>query len=373
MREQQVFLVEDAEKMIPSYILDKIYTNSRVFIVCGKSYYKMGIKDEIERIKCSITYFSDFESNPTYASVVAGTEVYRKKKCNFIIAIGGGSAIDVAKCIKMFCGMRTEMDYLSQPPAINSIPLLAIPTTAGTGSESTSFAVIYRNKEKQSVSNEMLLPHFVILSPLLLRSLSEYQRKATLLDAFCHAVESFWSLRSTEESKKYSKLALTYFYASYEKYLINQQDGNEGMLISANYAGKAINIAQTTAAHAMSYKLTSLFQIAHGHAAALCLSVVWEFLLNASASGTECDNSTLKHTLQKLAESMGYENAFEAFEQYKKMLNALKLLRPRADSNGQLELLINSVNNERLNNFPILIPKKELRNMYKKIIEEGKQ
>lgn len=109
------------------------------------------------------------------------------------------------------------------------------------------------------------------LTPGALKTLPAYQRKSTMLDALCHAVESFWSVHATAESKAYSRDALKMIRRYAEDYLANCDEGNAGMLLAANTAGKAINLTQTTAGHAMCYKLTSLYGLAHGHAAALCV------------------------------------------------------------------------------------------------------
>ena len=123
------------------------------------------------------------------------------------------------------------------------------------------------------------LPNAAMLDPTLLRTLPLYQRKATLLDALCHGIESCWSMHTTPESRAYSVRAIRQVLEHAEGYLTNQDAGNAGMLQAANLAGKAIHIAKTTAAHAMCYRLTTLFGIAHGHAAALCLSALFPELL----------------------------------------------------------------------------------------------
>lgn len=103
-----------------------------------------------------------------------------------------------------------------------------------------------------------------------LKTLPDYQKKATMCDALCHAIESFWSVNSTDKSKEYSMAAIQNVMKHMDGYLANTDEGNAGMLLAANTAGKAINITQTTAGHAMCYKLTSMFSSAHGHAAILC-------------------------------------------------------------------------------------------------------
>ena len=98
-----------------------------------------------------------------------------------------------------------------------------------------------------------------------------YQKKATLLDALCHALESFWSINSTFESKKYSERAIELILENRNQYLKENEDANYKMLEASYMAGKAINIAKTTAGHAMSYQLSMMYGIAHGHAAGLCV------------------------------------------------------------------------------------------------------
>ena len=118
------------------------------------------------------------------------------------MAVGGGSALDTAKCIKLFVGLSKEQSYLEQEFRENDIPLLVHPTTAGTGSESTPFAVIYKGGEKCSVEHESIYPKYRIEDARSLRSLPLYQKKVTLLDALSHAMEAIWSKYSNERQQK---------------------------------------------------------------------------------------------------------------------------------------------------------------------------
>ena len=200
------------------------------------------------KIGFDIILFSDFQPNPSYESVVKGVKLFHQKHCDCIFAIGGGSAMDVAKCIKLYSNMNPNKNYLHQKIIPNDVKLLVAPTTAGTGSEATRFAVIYYNGEKQSVTNDSCIPSAVFIDASALKTLPEYQRKATMLDAFCHAIESFWSVNSTEESKLFSKEAITMILSNMDGYLKNKWEQNAAMLCAANLAGKAINITQTTKA-----------------------------------------------------------------------------------------------------------------------------
>ena len=227
----------------------------QVLFVLGASFRKQKLYGRLQELMknagVGCTEFSDFQPNPKYESVVAGIEALRAHHCDFIIAAGGGSAMDVAKCIKLFSEMDLSKNCLEQEIVENALPLLAIPTTAGTGSEATRFAVIYYQGNKQSVAHPSCVPGWVLMEPELLESLPMYQRKATMLDAFCHAAESFWSVNSTEDSREDAAEAIRLVLKYADSYLANEKDGNEQMLRAANIAGKAINVTQTTAGHAM--------------------------------------------------------------------------------------------------------------------------
>ena len=113
-------------------------------LVCGRSFRSLGIGP----LFSPAAVFDGFTPNPLYEQVREGVRLFREAGCGTIVAVGGGSAIDVAKCIKLFCQMRDDVPYLQQEYKDTSVPLIAIPTTAGTGSESTRHAVIYKDGAK---------------------------------------------------------------------------------------------------------------------------------------------------------------------------------------------------------------------------------
>lgn len=343
-----------------------------VLLVCGNSFRKQKLYVKLcaflKEAGIRLTEFSDFQPNPHYESVVKGVEVLLENQCDFVIAAGGGSAMDVAKCIKLFSNMDHGKNYLEQEIVENELPLAAIPTTAGTGSEATRFAVIYYEGNKQSVSHESSIPAYVILDASLLDSLPLYQRKATMLDAFCHAVESFWSVNSTKESKEYSAKAIGLLLKYKELYLANAPLGNEQMLLAANLAGKAINLTQTTAGHAMSYKLTGLYGLAHGHAAALCVAVIWPHMAEHPENCVDPRGATyLQRTFGEIAEAMGCSTVEESIGKYREMLSELKMSIPVMKEEGELEILRKSVNPVRLKNNPVLLDENTLENLYRQI------
>ena len=188
--------------------------------------------------------------------------------------------MDVAKCIKLYSNMDDNKNYLDQKIVLNDVKLLAIPTTAGTGSEATKYAVIYYNNEKKSIEHESIIPNYVLFIPQLLKTLPLYQKKSTVLDALSHSIESIWSINSNEESINYSIEAIKIIKENFKDYLNNNEDTFMEMLKASNYAGKAINITKTTAGHALCYKLTSLYNISHGHSAMLVNSILFPYMLN---------------------------------------------------------------------------------------------
>lgn len=309
----------------------------RIFLVCGPSFRWSEAGARFAALKDRAVFFGGFTPNPCYEDVMEGAALFRGSGCDLIAAGGGGSAIDTAKCIRHFAGACTL--------------LLAIPTTAGSGSEATHFAVIYRQGVKQSV--DCGLPDAVLLDPALLDTLPDYQRKSTLLDALCHGVESCWSVRATEESRAYALQAVRQIMDSYAGYLRNDPKGNAGMLWAAHLAGKAINISQTTAGHAMCYQITKTYGLAHGHAAALCVAKLWPYVLERRETAL-------------LAAAMGCSTPREGAALFQTILDSLSL-EPPACTEEELNRLTASVNPERLGNFPVALGAEDIRKLYQTI------
>ena len=150
----------------------------KVLLVADSSFGFLNIRDSIESQLGRYVFFDHFDSNPQYDSVCEGVRVFNDNCCDAIVAVGGGSSMDVAKCIKLYCRMDSGRNYLEQDCIDTGIPIVAIPTTAGTGSESTRFAVIYYQGAKQSVNHLSIIPDYAILEPKVLKTLPDYQNVA---------------------------------------------------------------------------------------------------------------------------------------------------------------------------------------------------
>lgn len=310
-----------------------LFKDKKPLLVCDRAFESFGIEFSGEVVR-----FSDFSSNPLHEDVMAGVEVLTENECGFIVAIGGGSSIDTAKAIKYY----SRLD----------LPIMAVPTTSGTGSEATHFAVIYKDGKKLSVADDNLLPQYVVLQAELLKTLPLYQKKCTMLDALCQAIESWWSKRVSEESTRYSKEAIRLILGHMESYLHNEYEGNAKMLLAANFAGKAINITTTTAPHAMSYKLTSLYRLPHGHAVAICLPKVWQHMGN----------------FDDIAHALGKQSHNEAILFFEELLQKLEIRPPQNVNADDVEILTDSVDPERLSNNPVPLGKETIRSLYKEIL-----
>lgn len=349
----------------------------RILLVCDHSIrFLKEFNTHLEELKKSGTElieFHDFQPNPLFENVQAGVKRFREEQCNAIIAVGGGSAMDVAKCIKLFApfeGNGEDGNWLKVKPEHipNNIPFLAMPTTAGTGSEATRYAVIYYKGTKQSVTSESIIPSTVLLDPNCLKTLPLYQKKATAMDALCHAIESFWSVNSTEESKQYSRKAIELVTMHLDGYLSNTEKGNAGMLLAANIAGKAINISQTTAGHAMCYKITSLFNVAHGHATILCDRVLFPWMVEHTDMCIDPRGEKyLQDTLEEIAAAMECENANASAKKLDMIFESLNLEIPMA-TEEQFEQLKISVNPTRLKNHPVALNPVIIDKLYHKIL-----
>lgn len=370
---QETLILDSSDNYVE---LDKWFSDKKkVLVVCGESINSItGINHKLFEINVPMVRFSDFHPNPKYDSVIKGVKVFRTEGCDSILAVGGGSAIDVAKCIKLYSNMPGNGEngsFLRQEIHPNDIPFLAMPTTAGTGTEATRYAVIYFDGQKQSITSTSIIPKTVLMDPSVLKTLPLYQKKVTMCDALCHAIESYWSVNSTEESKAYARKTISMVLSYIDGYLNNTDEGNAGMLMAAHEAGKAINISQTTAGHAMCYMITSLFGVAHGHAAVLCDRVLFLWMVENTEKCSDPRGETyLKNTLNELGRILGGKDAYEGAKILERIFTKLDLEIPKA-TDEQLCILKNSVNPVRLKNHPIKLDDSTIDKLYRKILIES--
>ena len=352
------------------HLLDKKKLE-KVFVVTTPLFDKWPLKKILEDNGISYTIFTDYSPNPKYEDVLKGVNLFKQDKYDMIISLGGGSSIDIAKAIKLYCNLELDNDKLPVDYKYNAIEHLSIPTTAGTGSESTHFAVLYFNGKKYSLDNDMLLPEYTLLDGSLLEGLPLYQKKSTILDALSQAIESYWSVNSNETSKRYAMEAINIINKNLVDYLNGSNlDVCNEILYASNLAGRAINISKTTASHAMSYKLSSLYNIAHGQAVFLTLPYLWNYIAN---NLDKCIDKRGCNYLEKtLVELCRLLNSNKYDEVYLKLINIYEMMNFDEIKASEEELieLVNSVNIERLKNTPVDLTKEDILKIYQKALKK---
>ena len=370
---QSIFIASNPGQS--KFFFNKISRFNRVLLITGKASYKTSgsklLMDEILKDQ-EVNIFNNFDVNPDVDQIKFGYQIAKKNKPNIIIAIGGGSVIDAAKIIHyMYCNDLDEEEIFHTNNHQSSksqkyIPLVAIPTTAGTGSESTHFAVLYKNKKKFSIVSREMLPSMVYLDQNLCLSNSSYQNACSGFDALAQAIESYWSKSSSMLSRYYTKKAINLILDSFSQVNLNSNKDMLKILIASNYAGKAINLTKTTAPHAISYGITQTLGLPHGHAVAITLGAFFSFHNQEIKKNNAKINKQLKNfrNVEQLIYKKSGTNPSDYL--YQLMLNfALEYdLNKLGLDEDMIEGLIENVNLERLLNHPIKLDANKIKNVF---------
>ncbi len=315
-------------------LINRDNTLGKILIIAGNG---SGLLENFCTEQTDFIIFNDYTPNPDISEIYAAIEIFEKNKCTSIIAIGGGTAIDIAKLVK---------------EKINkSIELTVIPTTCGSGAEITPFAVCYKNGVKDSFATQ--IPDNIILDKTILESTPLKILNAPIADALVQAIESIWSVNSTNKSNNYAIKAISYILKGIN--FENNQFDYEALQIGSFLAGKAISISKTTACHALSYGLTSLYKIRHGEAVSMLLPF---FIKLHYENG---DDKVLKK-LEKIFSSFDVDGIDDFLNKYSKVIDKLKL-----KSNLEkidIEELGRLVNADRLSNNPVKLSDKDIADAY---------
>ena len=354
----------------------------KIFLVTGrKSFEQDEIKQVILKLLDGFDYyhFDDFTPNPNIIDIKKGLDIIKQENFDVIVAIGGGSVLDMAKSISIFSKndeppekiIKKEVEITQK-----GIPLVRIPTTAGSGSEATHFAVVYIGKTKYSLANKkFMMPDFVIVDPQFTLTLPKKITAYTGMDALTQAIESFWNIYSTEESKNYSKKAIELIISNIVKSVHQPtRESRYNMAIAANYAGKAINITKTTACHAISYPMTSYFNVPHGHAVALTLPsmIVFNSEVNQNDVLDPKGVSFVKSKMNRLVSIIGasdFQDAKEKVMHIMKQINLeTRLSELGINSSEDINIIVkNGFTPNRVKNNPRLLTEFQLRKMLEEI------
>ena len=294
---------EGAVLKLPSFIKEKGV--NRVLVVTDKGLMSLHLLDPLlnELNKESIEYFvfSDVQPNPTIPNIEACKDTYLENKCEGIIAFGGGSPMDCAKAaaarvLKPKQSVRKMRGYLKVHKKL--MPFFAVPTTAGTGSETTLAAVVTdpTTHEKNAICDICLRPKYAVLDPALTVGLPQHITSTTGMDALTHAVEAYIGKSNVKSTIKYAEDAAILIHANLEKAYANGKDieARNNMLKASFYAGCAFTRAFVGYVHSIAHNLGGLYNTPHGLANAVILPYVLEWY-----------GSSVYKQLAKLADLVG--------------------------------------------------------------------
>ncbi len=354
-------------------LAEKYSQNNKILIIASKFLRKLGILEKLEKslqdAGLKVTIFEKIKINPTFESIDNSTAFATNENYGLIIGIGGGSTLDCAKCTAILANNKGGIkEFLVENKKIMNIgiPLLEIPTTAGTGSEVTMWATVWRensiSRKKYSLSDEKMYAKAALLDPELTISMSPKLTAITGLDALSQAIEAFWSRNHNPTSDKHALNAISLTIENLEKAYNNPLNigYREKMHLGSLEAGLAFSNTKTTAVHSVSYPISAYFDVPHGLACALTLGSFIEF--NSISS---IDNlPEIPERIGKISELLTSNNASEArirIESLMKSMNLPTKLSQLGIHKKDLEVIVKEgFTMDRIENNPRVLTRNDL-------------
>jgi alcohol dehydrogenase class IV len=296
--------------------------NRRCIIVTGRRAARLTgllerVQDALLEARIESVLFDQVEPNPTIDTIRDGAAFARSKQARWVLGVGGGSAIDAAKAIALTASGDEDIStfFSGARPSRPPLPVVAIPTTSGTGSEVTPFAVVtdVSAGDKVGLAMPQLFPRLAILDPQVTTTMPESVTVDTGLDAMCHAIEALFSTQRSLLSDLYARSALDRIvnHLPAARSDPNDLDARAELQLASTFAGMAIANTATLVPHAMGYPVTVRYDLPHGRVTALLMPAFLERLLDQEPDrvafvgqvlGDPDDPST---ALRKFIESLG--------------------------------------------------------------------
>lgn len=299
--------------------------SNHVFLISDRGLEKIGVVERvrniIEKAQIKCTMYLDVIPNPTITVVNSATELYKESGATSIIALGGGSPLDVSKAVGVlstYGGEIIEYEGLNKVPGA-IVPIIAIPTTAGTGSEVTASSVITdeeRNYKFSIVSYETI-PKYALLDPELIMTAPKQIAAACGIDALIHAIEAYLSKQSSPFSDAMAEKAMELIGKNLRNFVKNRGDKDAacGMMIGSNFAGISFAWARLGNVHAMSHPVSAFYHVPHGIANSVLLPTVMEY-------NSTVDNGRYEKIYTYIKEDLGIVDNFNP----EMLINELKKL-----------------------------------------------
>jgi len=319
-----------------------------LLITGGQAMRKAGIIEKLLKSleNYQVLLFEEVKPNPS-PEIVAKA----KKESDLIIGLGGGSVLDVAKAV------ATELRR----------PCIAIPTTAGTGSEVTPFAALYDWEKKKKLSLDVNFPNVALIDYRLTLTLPPEQVAVTGLDALSQAIEAYWSIYSNPLSDVHAKRAIELVVENLEDSWQGEEKAREAMSLAALEAGRAFSQTKTTAVHSVSYPLTIHYGIPHGLACGLTLPYFLEY--NCRVSKDDCLDQRgadfVKKRIEEIASFLGARDIETGKERLISLMESIGL--PIQIDFDIEKVLKDAFTPERVGNNPRLVTEENLRRILEKV------
>lgn len=263
----------------------------KAFIVTDQMMIQLGNCQKLEEVLKAhgVDYyiFSEITGEPTDLMVKKGLAAYKEQSCDFLIALGGGSAIDAMKAVASLAESGVEIsDYMGKEIQVKTPPMAAIPTTAGTGSEATQFTIITDTEKdiKMLLKGRVLMPDMAVIDARFTMTAPPKITAATGLDALCHGIEAYTSRKAQPMSDTFALSAVKRIFRYLPKAYRDgkDQEAREQMALAALEAGIAFNNSSVTVIHGMSRPIGALFHVAHGLSNAMLMKECLTFALSGA-------------------------------------------------------------------------------------------
>ena len=306
----------------------------KALICCGPTLLRHGViarvTDVMDAAGLSYEIYSDIKPNPTIENVTDGVAAFKAAGADYLIAIGGGSSMDTGKAIGIIINNPEFADVRSlegvAPTKNSTVYTIAVPTTAGTGSETTLAAVVTDTKthEKYALNDPVLRPKYAVLDPELTVGLPPHITSTTGMDALTHAVEAYIGHSNTKDTSEKAEVATKLIFENLEEAYKNGKDlhAREQMLLASHYAGIAFTRAYVGNVHAIAHNLGGFYGVPHGLANAIILPYVLDFY-----------GETAYERLARLCECAGVAKAGQTDEQ-----KALDFIQAIRDMNARMNI-----------------------------------
>lgn len=341
----------------------------RCIVVTGRTFarksgYLRSIERQLTESGLEVVTFDMVEPNPSIETAYRGAAIAKNISCDVVVAFGGGSAIDAAKTIAFLAlnEVLLENKFAPNEATEPSLPLVAIPTTCGTGSEVTRYAVLsdLASKKKKTLFGTPLIPRVALLDPNVLESLPKQLIAYTAFDALSHSFEALLSKSSSSMSDLFAKESIIKICRNLEMACEGCPNARSEVFYGSMLAGLAINSTGTVVVHGMGYYLTNYHGIHHGLANAVLLNHVLMF-----------EGEVIREKLEDVAIRLGLQNLQDLFELVEKIAEKVgipKSLTELGVDPLELDSMVSDAMSYKRNleNNPVSLSEEDIRALYKK-------